>query len=261
MKHLLIPLHLLFFSVWSSQQIHSQSCNENIPSADWDMLVRFKPADNLSQGAAARDHVVRSIFDATILGSTVNLDYWGITISKMPKENGKTLTPEQLLERIRTRFGSFLGKDFARFKEFEQVDLSGWKAGTPGTLLVFNAHFPTVPGPGIDRVAPVMLAEKTPRYWRFVTVGDHPVSGTREFGIFQLSNGRWELYTRGADRITFSLEIPLKEGIFSGADQLWESFQLKVADDITSHGGGVANTPAVHDRYCWSNMKIRVSSN
>ena len=77
---------MLLFAVLLLATTYSQPCVQTIPNADWDYLVSYKPPTNLAEAAASRDQPVLSIFEGR--GDKVNLDYWGITISKMPfKDN------------------------------------------------------------------------------------------------------------------------------------------------------------------------------
>ena len=60
----------------------------------------------------------------------------------------------------------------------------------------------------------------------------HPVSGTRQFGIEQNTNGSYNIYVRGIDRFQSNLQENVAYAIrlgnpFFDADNLWESFQEK----------------------------------
>ncbi|TDH18069.1 hypothetical protein EXU57_24420 [Segetibacter sp. 3557_3] len=247
----------LFYSIiillLSFENGYSQ-CIGAIPNSDWDLLIRHKPELSISNAAAARNRPVLSIYNGI---GDVNLDYWAITISKMPIVNGRRLTAEQLLSRIRGRFSTYIDRSLAVFSPSQPLDEPAWRAGTVGALLTFTIKVPTIPGP-TSVIAPVMLSASTPTYWRFVTVGQHPVSGSREFGIRNLPDGKWEVYTRGADRISSRHSVPMTHMIFEGGDQIWEKFQDKVGQDITSIGGEVSNYPETHGRYCWSSIISRI---
>lgn len=177
----------------------TQGCDASDPGKDWDTLLAFRPPAESATAAAKRGQPVLSI--ANGVGSAVNLDYWGTTINSMPVISGHILSSEELIARVRDRFSTYLDAAFAKFSPFEPVDQSGWKSGTVGTLLLFRVPVPTLGGPSVERLAPVMLGFGSAVAWRFVTLGNHPVSGTREFGIRKRPDGKWEIYTRGADRI------------------------------------------------------------
>jgi hypothetical protein len=74
--------------------------------------------------------------------------------------------------------------------------------------------------------------------------GNHPVSGNRSWGITQDSNGGYNFYTSGVDRITTNLfEIgdnlasSLSSSGFEKADILWRSLQTKMMMFINANGG------------------------
>jgi hypothetical protein len=80
--------------------------------------------------------------------------------------------------------------------------------------------------------------------------GFHPVSGNRQFGIKLLSNGKYEIFTKGVDRLWFQnpggptinatgkLIAYLMEPVaFTAADLLWESFQDKTTRYVNINGG------------------------
>ncbi len=76
---------------------------------------------------------------------------------------------------------------------------------------------------------------------------EHPVTGTRQFGIEQNSNGSYNIYVRGVDRFTSRIQ-EATVGIFTNpflfADSLWESFQEKTNQFVNSNGGvSTINTP------------------
>jgi hypothetical protein len=88
--------------------------------------------------------------------------------------------------------------------------------------------------------------------------GYHPVSGNRQFGFILHPNGNMELYTKGADRYFTPPPTPgqaspnmlfgylIEKLAFSGADNLWESFQQGISsfvNDPNFGGSGVINTP------------------
>ena len=76
---------------------------------------------------------------------------------------------------------------------------------------------------------------------------EHPVTGTRQFGIEQNANGSYNIYVRGVDRFTSRIQeatLDIFTDPFLFADSLWESFQDKTNQFINSNGGvSSINTP------------------
>jgi len=88
----------------------------------------------------------------------------------------------------------------------------------------------------------------------------HPVSGTRQFGIEQNSNGSYNIYVRGVDRFESNLQENTSYAIslgnpFFGADNLWESFQEKTKNFINQNGGTSTKLIPIHNRPDWNTVK------
>lgn len=187
-------------------------------------------------------------------GEMVNLDLYEVEVTKLPQLAGKTATPKALFEHFRTQLSTFLDPAVARFLPHGNDDGKRWASKNPvGSLMVFE----------INVLSPISLNPKAPTmhseqgavlltqmggdeakgyWWRFSTVntpkaGDHPVSGTREFGIRKSGNS-WVIYTRGIDRATGWLDAAAAESmVFKGADLLWRSMQQRLVKDISDRGG------------------------
>ena len=100
--------------------------------------------------------------------------------------------------------------------------------------------------------------------WIFTTIevpygsqgydGEHPVSGNREFGIFQNPDGSYTFYARGVDRITDFFDSSWAENItsnpFENPDLLWGSLTEKVSNYVQNNGGN-AVTPISIDNKKW----------
>lgn len=127
-------------------------------------------------------------------------------------------------------------------------DKSSMKNSFSGTLIVEdffvrNTKYAVV---AIDlgvEYGSVIVSEASNSKWEFTTIYDpqfytHPVSVNREFGFTTNSNGTFTFYTRGADRLTGSLQnlaylvsemTPsfVSENLhpFEKGDAVWRSFQ------------------------------------
>jgi len=72
--------------------------------------------------------------------------------------------------------------------------------------------------------------------------GNHPVSGTRQFGYELNNDGTYNFFVRGVDRFDSNLienisYILTGGNPFFGADDLWESFQTKLNNFINNNNG------------------------
>ena len=100
----------------------------------------------------------------------------------------------------------------------------------------------------------VVCTEYETDYWYFMTMnapyaGNHPVSGTRQFGYESNSDGSYNFFVRGVDRFDFNVAQVVAFGVsgfddaFSGADAVWESFQVKLNDFINNPINSNPNDP------------------
>jgi hypothetical protein len=107
----------------------------------------------------------------------------------------------------------------------------------------------------VDDRGAVLVSAYGPDFMQVTTVstshdGEHPVSGTREFGIRELPDGSFIIYTRGADAPTGYLDlIGGKVGlVFGSADALWQSLQEKWVAFIEGNGGHAELGPTITQR-------------
>lgn len=91
--------------------------------------------------------------------------------------------------------------------------------------------------------------------------GQHPVSGNREFGYTQNTDGSYTFYTRGVDRITDPVDAAIAENLmdaFANPDALWTSYKQGIYDFVQSNGGQ-ATVPKTTDnkiyRPDWEKVK------
>lgn len=191
-------------------------------------------------------------------GPTVNMDFFSVTVTELP--NG--MTGDGFLDHIRKNINNFVNTGLSEFKPYNHHSLTNesalWNSPNPtGALISID-----IPNDN----ATVVCSEYTNRSWKFSTVTSpndwkHPVSGTREFGYNQNSDGTYTFYTRGVDRLTYP-KIPSKLGAsavvnfmynfterqaLAGADRLWESFQNGIESYVNSNGGyAFKNGPQIH---------------
>lgn len=102
--------------------------------------------------------------------------------------------------------------------------------------------------------------------------GSHPVSGNRQFGIKQLSNGSYEFYIRAADRARINWVVSSMswltgnnstEIFYEITDQAWNNLMTNVVSLINDpDNGGVAsqNAPIIM-RPDWDEVKNKLKSN
>ena len=90
--------------------------------------------------------------------------------------------------------------------------------------------------------------------------GNHPVSGTRQFGYEVNSNGSFNFFVRGVDRFDSNIAENMAwafQGFdsFDGADDLWESFQNKTRNFVNSNGGNSSIISPTKNRPDWDRVQ------
>jgi hypothetical protein len=121
------------------------------------------------------------------------------------------------------------------------IDLPVWESNNPlGAVMRFDT-FPDDMG--------VVAGKFSNENWIFSTIkdksrlpfvgslGDHPVSGNRQFGFFKNPDNKFVLFTKGADRSTGKIETALMQLTFFGGEILWLSFQVGLKKLVESKGG------------------------
>jgi V8-like Glu-specific endopeptidase len=204
----------------------------------WADLFNWSVPDWIPGYLAGRDMSVQRIADAV---GALNLDRYEVRITSVPSG----YTDVTLLEYVRTHLNDFLDTDNSEFIPYASGDDDvKWTSASPvGTVFKID-----IIGP--DNAAVVTSLVEDHR-WRFTTVhtpwsGDHPVSGHREFGVRSEANGAVVVYTRGADRATDGLGESI---VFFGADRLWKSFQSKLVDWVSAHGGSASAPEPFSQRF------------
>lgn len=209
---------------------------------------------------------IQDIDDAS--SALINFDYFPVKISQMPKDSsGNSMTPSSLFEYFRLNWNKFIDTTLAEFHPYKDNywdDTNLWNSNNAlgamlhlkmiddGTVIVtkhnHNSNF-------------AQLYVKT---LRTPLDGEHPVSGTRSWGIISDNNGEYCFYTSAADRITGALQTVANTwadrfGIYSGfdrADDLWRSLQDKMIDFINNNGGSARrySTPEYILRPEWEDI-------
>jgi hypothetical protein len=178
-------------------------------------------------------------------GTIVNMDYFAVNISTMPinPSTGQQFTPESLLDYFRRNINDFVeGSTFGPYCETQSLctqETALWNSNNPTGAIVY------IDIPGDDGA--VICSEYTPSYWYFMTLeapgaGNHPVSGTRQFGFEPSEGGGYNFFVRGVDRFDSNIMenaayARFVGNPFQGADDLWESFQEGLSNFVNSNQG------------------------
>ncbi|MBW1299038.1 hypothetical protein [Aquimarina litoralis] len=210
----------------------------------------------------ANDFEIQSINDAK--GTMVNLDYFSVNVSELPNNpnTNSSFTADEFLNYMRLNFNNFVeGSTFEPYCEIAsmcQSETNLWNSNDPlGSIIYIDIPFD-------DGV--VVCTEFTNSYWYFMTMnapyaGNHPVSGTRQFGYEENSNGSYNFYVRGVDRFDSNIIENTSFGLdgfdnaFKGADDLWKSFQTKTRDFVNSNGGNSTIIPPTKNRPDWNKVQ------
>lgn len=217
--------------------------------------------DNLPS-SWANNFEIQSLSDAG--GTMVNLDYFSVSVTNLPinPNTNTSFTANEFLDYMRRNFNDFVeGSTFEPYCEISsmcQTETDLWNSNNPlGSIIYIDIPFD-------DGV--VVCTEYTNSYWYFMTMnapytGNHPVSGTRQFGFEQNFDGSYNFFVRGVDRFDSNLVENVSFGLdgfdnaFQGADDLWESFQNKTQQFINNNGGSSSIVTPVKNRPDWDKVQ------
>jgi hypothetical protein len=232
----------------------------------WQTLTQHKPNQAILDKLNAiksryplSDVEWQSIENAS--GDVVNLDYFPVTITTLPNNptTGQRFTAPEFLNHIRTHMNDFVDTSITGFSPstitgFNEAQI--WNSNNPFGGVV---HLNIGGGAGDGTV---ICTNYNSSDWIFSTIevpydpfrqgydGEHPVSGNRQFGFIQNSNGSFTFYTRGVDRITDALDAYVANKIlsdpFQNPDALWNSFKQGIYT-FTQNNSGSALPPSVND--------------
>lgn len=177
-------------------------------------------------------------------GPKVNMDFFPITISEFPINTltGQRFTPAAFFDLMRKSLDSFLAGGPANFGAYNTLEYSKWVSSNYLTSLM---RFDINVNEWISQDGSVICVEQHPQRWKFATIQtpqdfDHPVSGVREFGYYQVAGtNNYVFYTLGVDRVAeiedyIAGEYGPLQSAFEGADDLWNTFQQNMVDFVNS---------------------------
>jgi hypothetical protein len=238
----------------------------------WKELIKFSPPQSvkdkiqkLDNQSLLTNYNIQYLEHAS--GAAINLDYFPVTINSLPKNpaTGIKFTPTQFLNYVRLNINNFVDTNISRFSPTTLTtgynESQIWNSSNPlGAIIHID-----IPQPAGD--ASVICSVSDSNHWVFTTIevpygifqgqdGIHPVSGNREFGLIQNSNGTYTFYTRGVDRMTDGFESSAAENStifvdpFANPDKLWNSLKTKVANFVQNNGGSSV-TPTTSQNVIW----------
>ncbi|EDP96256.1 hypothetical protein U8527_09100 [Kordia algicida OT-1] len=199
-------------------------------------------------------------------GTAVNMDYFGVKITNLPvKPNTNPpsrYTANEYLNYIRRNFNDFVdGSTFQPYCEIEsmcETETNLWASNNPTGSIIY------IDIPGDDGV--VVCSKYTNSYWYFMTMnsphaGNHPVSGTRQFGYEVNNDGSYNFFVRGVDRFNNNgienliYVFSLGGDVFAGSDDLWESFQTKLKTHVNNNLGTSTTIEPIKNRPDYKKVK------
>jgi hypothetical protein len=233
----------------------------------WQRLISFRPPEKMQADLNARfnllglSRVVHAVEDAN---GPINLDFYPVRVSAMPIDGNLTMSAEQLLEFVRSNMDMFVDNtpEGCKFHPYDEaIDAAAWlPIALPGAVVSIDM-FTSKLGTSVNvDSGSVVAAEVAPNHWIFSTLwtpsdGGHPVSGNREFGFVSGVAGEFVFYTRGADRTTSIFDNLLAATVFGSANNLWLSFQRRLAAFVNSKGGLATIEQATSNRYDWPTVQ------
>lgn len=179
-------------------------------------------------------------------GPMVNMDFFPVTITEFPINplTGQPFTPQGFFELMRKSLDGFLEGGPASFGGYNTSEMNKWVSNNYLTSLM---RFDIQVNDWMTQDGSVICVEQHPQRWKFATMFTpqdwaHPVSGIREFGYYEDTNGNYVYYTRGVDRVEKKIEEDIGEffnleSAFEGADVLWNAFQQNMAGFVNDFNG------------------------
>lgn len=256
---------------------------QNVPCSElpkWQKLATFKPPKEVIDKLKKLDDETTSIFSGdwgvedieNAQGAVVNMDYFAVKVTTLPKKpDGSRYTAPELFQYFRKNLNSFLDQSITRFMPYSNEDRDLWNTNSPlGAIMRFDIF---VVGDLVSQDASVICSDFQSTSWTFTTIEsfadwNHPVSGNRQFGYELNSDGSYNFYVRGVDRVTeqFDLEAAEMFGTntpFEGADALWKSWQKNFQNFVNDpkNGGTAQKVAPVIYRPDWEKVKDVLKGN
>ena len=223
-------------------------------ATEWERLISFRPPvaiQSAVKGKGVNWHVHR----IEAANGDINLDYYPVTVTRLPKIGGRTVSAEELLSHIRLNINRFVDTNVSEFTPYDSGEASVWGSSAPLGSVV---HIDMKSAHGWLNLddGSVVASEFAPDHWIFSTIwtvqdGAHPVSGNRQFGFTPADGGSYIFYTRGADRATGVLDMAARSIIFAAAHNLWLSLQQGIASFVNGSDGSARVDTATSIRTPW----------
>jgi hypothetical protein len=228
------------------------------------VIDKLKNLDDNYTSIISGDWDIQYIENAS--GPIVNMDYFPVTISKLPKDpaTGLQFTPDGFFNYVRKNLNSFFEGNDTEFGPYNSDEATIWTSTNYlGAIMRFDINGPF----GSTQDGSVICSFQNDNVWRFTTIESpedwsHPVSGTREFGLTTNADGTYTFYTRGVDRVAESTDdfiggLPSIQSALDGGDALWTKFQENLESYIEkpqNAGLALIQTPVV-SRPDWEKVK------
>jgi len=214
----------------------------------WIPLINFYPSKSVINNLRSRDFYVQRI-DLVDDDNSINLDLFSVRVTKLPRNINSNY---DLFEFFRLNLSNFTNT-MAEFSPLKPEDKRVWESNNPiGGVISINLLGP--------ENAAVVTSNYGKNFWLFSTInvgdengGSHPVSGNRMFAYSVDREGDMIIYTRGADRTTYSM---LPDGlIFAPGTATWKLMQTNLVNFINSNGGKAEKKTTFHRNYDWEDVK------
>lgn len=230
----------------------------------WKSLFMFEKTYSF-KGIIDGNKDIRRQALAKASGGDINMDYYAITITKLPPG----VTQEQLFNNFRKNIDIFMNHNEAGVRPKDPSTKKLWESDNPtGAVMVF---YPTS---APDQSA-VVTSTSGSNYWVFTPIWTtqnwrHPLAGQREFGLTDNKDGTFTFFTRAIDRMwtlqdaTYnrvgfqfykSFGIVNRNVFFDiDAPAVWGSLFNNYVEFINNTGGSASRTATFSKRIPWSDI-------
>lgn len=259
LKDVLDENPFLLLEIDCNQIQHWQALAQNVASQNILNKINNLPSTFFN------DFEIQSLEDAN--GTVVNMDYFPVKVTTLPTNpnTGQQFTSDEFLDYFRRNINAFTEGGGTTFEPYcenvspsicqQETDL--WNSNDPTGALVY---LDIISDDGV-----VICSEFHHDYWYFMTMnapyaGNHPVSGTRQFGYEVNSDGSYNFFVRGVDRFNSFIQSDVAE-TFSGvdpflaADVMWYAFQNNMNAFVNNNGGNSTIGTSIKNRPDWNKVK------